>query len=114
MLRQYTLRVVDFAGDIEYSTNQCLLTKRSLYLLVWNVTENIYELKEWLDCLVAYVPDSYVIIVGTHADKYTGEKATLVEKLNNLLDSEQRYGKLKYVDFHLGSCVSKRKYRKGL
>ena len=61
--------MLDFAGDIEESMYHCFLTNRSLYLLVWNVTQDPRSLKEWLNWLVAYVPNSFVMVVGTHADR---------------------------------------------
>ena len=70
-------RVWDFAIQEEYYvTHQCFLTKRSLYLLVWNVTEG-YEgvagLKPWLNNISTQAPGSYIIVVGTFLDKVCEE-----------------------------------------
>ena len=64
--------VWDFAGQEEYyATHQVFLSKRSLYLAVWNVLEGkdgIAELKPWLSNIILRAPESRVIIVATHLD----------------------------------------------
>ena len=68
----FSFSVWDFAGQEEYyATHQVFLSKRSLYLAVWNVMEGkngIMELKSWLNNIIARVPESRIIIVGTHLD----------------------------------------------
>ena len=64
----------DFAGQEEYY--QCFLSKRSLYLLVWDVTEGdagVADLKPWLNNISIRAPDSCVIVVGTFLDKVSEE-----------------------------------------
>ena len=67
----------DFAGQKEYyATYQCFLSKRSLYLLVWNVTEGdegVADLKPWLNNISVRAPDSCIIVVGTFLDKVSEE-----------------------------------------
>ena len=65
--------VWDFAGQKEYyATHQVFLSKRSLYLAVWNVMDGkdgITELKSWLNNIIVRAPESRIIIVGTHLDE---------------------------------------------
>ncbi|XP_064627387.1 leucine-rich repeat serine/threonine-protein kinase 1-like [Lineus longissimus] len=62
----------DFGGKREYyATHQYFLSKRALYLVVWNMEHGdngIKGLHQWLVNIQARVPDSNVIIVGTHLD----------------------------------------------
>ena len=78
----------DFAGQKEYyATHQCFLSKRSLYLLVWNVTEGeagINDLKPWLSNISVRAPNSCVIVVGTFLDKVS-EEDRQSGKINDLL-----------------------------
>ena len=68
----FSFSVWDFAGQEEYyATHQVFLSKRSLYLAVWNVMEGkdgITELKPWLNNIILRAPESQIIIVGTHLD----------------------------------------------
>ena len=55
-----------------YATHQCFLTRRSLYLLLWNITEGVdglIGLRPWLENIEGRAPKSPVIVVGTHLDK---------------------------------------------
>ncbi len=67
-----SLRCWDFGGQIVYhATHQFFLSKRSLFLLVWNTRtgfdqSNIYY---WLDAITARAPDSPILIVATHTDQ---------------------------------------------
>ncbi len=51
-LKSITFMTWDFGGQEEYyATHQCFLSRRSLYLVVWNVThflQGAEELKPWL------------------------------------------------------------------
>ena len=68
----FTFSLWDFAGQEEYyATHQVFLSKRSLYLAVWNVTngeKGILELKPWLNNIILRTPGSQILIVGTHLD----------------------------------------------
>ncbi|XP_030371278.1 leucine-rich repeat serine/threonine-protein kinase 1 isoform X2 [Scaptodrosophila lebanonensis] len=65
-------RTWDFGGQKEYyATHQYFLSKRSLYLVLWNITDGnkgLAELLQWLGNIQARAPNSPVIIVGTHFD----------------------------------------------
>ncbi|CAH0558750.1 unnamed protein product [Brassicogethes aeneus] len=65
-------RTWDFGGQKEYyATHQYFLSKRSLYLVVWKITDGhrgINEILQWLVNIQARAPNSPVIIVGTHYD----------------------------------------------
>ena len=51
-LKSITFMTWDFGGQEEYyATHQCFLSRRSLYLVVWNVTHGMKgaeEIKPWL------------------------------------------------------------------
>ena len=85
--REFTFSIWDFAGQEEYyATHQCFLSKRSLYLLCWNITEHdkgIAELKPWLNNISLRAPGSSVVVVATFLDKVSEEDRTsgLVEEL---------------------------------
>ena len=76
--KTFHFSIWDFAGQEEYyATHQCFLSKRSLYLLVWNVTEGdagVADLKPWLNNISVRAPDSCVIVVGTFLDKVSEEE----------------------------------------
>ncbi|KAG1714290.1 Leucine-rich repeat serine/threonine-protein kinase 1 [Nymphon striatum] len=65
-------RTWDFGGQREYyATHQYFLSKRSLYLAVWKITDGekgVNEILHWLVNIQARAPNSPVIIVGTHYD----------------------------------------------
>ena len=75
--KMFHFNIWDFAGQEEYyATHQCFLSKRSLYLLVWNVTEGdagVADLKPWLNNISVRTPDSCVIVVGTFLDMVSEE-----------------------------------------
>ncbi|KAM3721655.1 Leucine-rich repeat serine/threonine-protein kinase [Dirofilaria immitis] len=68
-----TFRTWDFGGQREYyATHQYFLSRRSLYILVWKVTDGdaaLPDLHQWLINIQARAPNSPVIIVGTHVDQ---------------------------------------------
>ncbi|OQV15651.1 Leucine-rich repeat serine/threonine-protein kinase 1 [Hypsibius exemplaris] len=82
-----TFRTWDFAGQREYyATHQYFLSRRSIYLVVWNMMDGvagIREVTQWLVNIQARAPSSPVIIVGTHLDEIRGTKNApdLVEDL---------------------------------
>ena len=86
--KTFYFNIWDFAGHEEYcATHQCFLSKRSLYLLVWKVTEGdagVDDLKPWLDCISTRASNSCVIIVGTFLDKVS-EEDRKAGKINILL-----------------------------
>ena len=86
--KTFHFSIWDFAGQEEYdATHQHFLSRHSLYLLVWNVTEGdagIADLKLWLNNISARAPNSHIIIVGTFLDKVS-EEDRRSGKLHNLL-----------------------------
>ena len=91
--KTFHFSIWDFAGQEEYyATHQCFLSKRSLYLLVWNVTEGdagIADLKPWLNNISVRAPDSCVIVVGTFLDKVS-EEDRQSGKIDDLLREVQK------------------------
>jgi Leucine-rich repeat (LRR) protein/GTPase SAR1 family protein len=66
------LNTWDFGGqDIYRATHQFFLTRRSLYLLVWNARVGAAQSKldYWLNMISILAPDSPVILVATHIDE---------------------------------------------
>ena len=98
--KTFHFSIWDFAGQEEYyATHQCFLSKRSLYLLVWNVTEGdagIADLKPWLNNISVRAPDSCMIVVGTFLDKVSeedrqsGKIDALLEKVSKLTTQYRR------------------------
>ncbi|XP_070567306.1 leucine-rich repeat serine/threonine-protein kinase 1-like [Ptychodera flava] len=76
---QVTFSTWDFGGQKEYyATHQYFLSKRSLYLLLWKITDGekgVNELQQWLVNIQVRAPDSPVIIVGTHYDEVLRRKS---------------------------------------
>ena len=69
----YQINVWDFGGqEIMHSTHQFFLTKRSLYLLVLDVTmsEGENRIEYWLKIIQSFGQDSPVIIVGNKTDQH--------------------------------------------
>ncbi|XP_021358112.1 leucine-rich repeat serine/threonine-protein kinase 2-like [Mizuhopecten yessoensis] len=68
----YTINTWDFAGQEDfYSTHQCYLTDRAVYLVVMDLRRGMEELnllRSWLANIHARAPGCPVIVVGTHAD----------------------------------------------
>ncbi|XP_052745709.1 leucine-rich repeat serine/threonine-protein kinase 1 isoform X2 [Bicyclus anynana] len=68
-----TFRTWDFGGQQEYyATHQYFLSKRSLYLVVWKVSDGRKGLAaalQWLRSIQARAPGSPVIMVATHYDQ---------------------------------------------
>ena len=86
--KTFHFSIWDFAGQEEYyATHQCCLSNRSLYLLVWNVTEGdagVADLKPWLNNISVRAPDSCIIVVGTFLDEVS-EEDRQSGKLDDLL-----------------------------
>ena len=78
----------DLVGQEEYHPiHQYVLSKRSLYLLVWNVTEGeagFADLKAWLNSISVQAPHTCVVVVGTFLDKVSEEDRHL-GKIDDLL-----------------------------
>lgn len=78
----------DFGGQQEfYATHRYFLSRRSIYLVVWRLTdgiEGIIEIQQWLVNIQSRAPSSPVIIVGTHEDLVDGgERGEIVCRLQD-------------------------------
>ena len=91
---KFHFSIWDFGGQKEYySTHQCFLSRRSMYLLVFNLTDGdngIEEMKPWLNNIALRAPGSCVIIVGTHLDLIPSEHrsgfvSVLLQKVKQLI-----------------------------
>ena len=66
------LNTWDFGGQhVYHATHQFFLTRRSLYLVVWNARLGAEQgrLHYWLDTIKALAPDSPILLVATHTDE---------------------------------------------
>ncbi|KAK3754845.1 hypothetical protein QZH41_011322 [Actinostola sp. cb2023] len=94
----------DFGGQREYyATHQCFLSHRSLYIVMWKVTDGekgVNEIEPWLLNIQARAPDSPCIIVGTHYDMLTTE-----EKRSNLVPDLQQMIKDRYIAREFGGGI---------
>ena len=66
------LNTWDFGGrHIYHATHQFFLTKRSLYIVVWNARLGVEQgrLHFWLETIKALAPDAPVLLVATHTDE---------------------------------------------
>ncbi|XP_024943937.1 leucine-rich repeat serine/threonine-protein kinase 1 isoform X2 [Cephus cinctus] len=90
-------RTWDFGGQKEYyATHQYFLSKRSLYLVVWRITDGfkgVSEIFQWLVNIQSRAPNSPVIIVGTHYDMSADQSEVLQQyirdKFINVVDAEK-------------------------
>ena len=91
----------DFGGQKEYyATHQCFLSQESLYLLLFNLRhgrEGVKELQPWLNNLALRVPQSCVIIVGTHLDEMRNENVGEILAYVNTI-AEPFQNRLRIVD----------------
>jgi len=76
----------DFGGQEEfYATHRYFLSRRSIYLVVWRLTDGlpgILGIQQWLVNIQSRAPNSPVVIVGTHEDLIEGgEKGASVREL---------------------------------
>jgi len=82
----YVINTWDLKGrDDLYSAYQCLLSSRTLFLAVYDVskgTSEIDSLKPWLLNIHACAPEASVMLVGTHKDKVPKDQVT--ELLNEI------------------------------
>ncbi|HEY6285032.1 MAG TPA: COR domain-containing protein, partial [Ktedonobacteraceae bacterium] len=66
------LNTWDFGGQqIYHATHQFFLTKRSLYIVVWNARLGVQQgrLDYWLETIKAHAPDAPVLLAATHVDE---------------------------------------------
>ena len=67
---EITLNTWDFGGQhIYHATHQFFLTRRSLYLLVWDARAEEGRLDFWLETIRVFAPKAPVLLIATHADE---------------------------------------------
>ena len=84
----FVLSTWDPAGQEDfYSTHQCFLSSRALYLAVYDASrgpEDLESLRSWLLNIKAAAPGASVILVGTHADRVkTDDRKSYFKNLEN-------------------------------
>jgi len=98
--QKYRLNVWDFGGqEIYHSTHQFFLTKRSLYLLVWDaLAEDEYgRIDYWLKTIQSLAGDSPIIIVVNKCDSDLGR----LHRLDDI-DYKERFSQI--IDIFYVSC----------
>lgn len=93
--QDYKLNVWDFGGqEIYHSTHQFFLTKRSLYLLVWDALaeEEYGRIDYWLKTIQSLAGDSPIIIVVNKCDRGIGRIRRLDEA-----DYKERFPQIKRI-----------------
>ncbi len=98
--QKYRLNVWDFGGqEIYHSTHQFFLTKRSLYLLVWDaLAEDEYgRIDYWLKTIQSLAGDSPIIIVVNKCDSDLGR----LHRLDDI-DYKERFSQI--IDIVYVSC----------
>ena len=94
--KSFNFSIWDFPGqEVYHAICQYFLSKHSLYLLVWNVTEGeagVSDLKPWLNNISVRAPNSCVIVVGTFLDEVSEEEQKL-GKIDDLLQKVKRLTK---------------------
>ena len=82
----YVISTWDLKDRVDlYSAFQCLLSSRTLFLVVYDVSKGVGEidaLKPWLLNIHACAPEASVMLVGTHKDKVP--KDQVAELLNEI------------------------------
>ncbi|XP_064473089.1 leucine-rich repeat serine/threonine-protein kinase 1-like isoform X2 [Ornithodoros turicata] len=114
-----TFRTWDFGGQREYySTHQYFLSKRSLYLVVWRITDGergVKGIHQWLINIQARAANAPVLIIGTHQDlvketfpaSYSEDLQHLIrEKFINVVDAD-KCGLPRVLDTVEISCKTK-------
>ena len=99
--KTFHFSIWDFASqEAYYATYQCFLSKRSLYLLVWDITEGdkgVGDLKPWLNHISVRAADSLIIIVGTFLDKVSEDdrqSGKIDELLRKVFELTAQYRRL--------------------
>lgn len=93
--QEYRLNVWDFGGqEIYHATHQFFLTRRSIYLLVWDaLSEDEYgRIDYWLRTIQSFADDSPILIVVNKCDRDNGRRKRLY-----LEDYQDRYPQVKNI-----------------
>lgn len=85
--RRFKINIWDFGGqEIYHSMHQFFLTKRSIYILVWNGRENDVnnKIEDWIKLIKSFGGDSPIIFVTSKIDdsNYSVDKKYLKDKYN--------------------------------
>ena len=104
----------DFGGQEEYyATHQAFLSRRSLYLLIWDVRDGekgIDDLAPWLHNIEARAPQSPVIVIGTHIDQLeSANRQRELHEFKELIETryQERYTAGQYLKVDPGLPVIK-------
>eukprot|EP00026_Physarum_polycephalum_P000223 Phypoly_transcript_00223.p1 GENE.Phypoly_transcript_00223~~Phypoly_transcript_00223.p1 ORF type:complete len:1946 (-),score=272.21 Phypoly_transcript_00223:42-5636(-) len=68
----------DFAGqEVYYATHAFFLSARSIFIVCFNMAtgDDAAKVPYWLECISAWGPGSNVVIVGTHLDEVSKDRA---------------------------------------
>lgn len=93
--KKYNLNIWDFGGqEIYHSTHQFFLTKRSLYILVWDARaeEEYGRIDYWLRTIESFAEDSPIIIAINKCD----ENVTRINRID-LKEYKERYPQIRLV-----------------
>ena len=93
--KRYNLNIWDFGGqEIYHSTHQFFLTKRSLYILVWDARaeEEYGRIDYWLRTIQSFADDSPIIIAINKCD----ENVTRINRID-LKEYRERYPQIRCV-----------------
>ena len=93
--QDYKLNVWDFGGqEIYHATHQFFLTKRSLYLLVWDALaeEEYGRIDYWLKTIQSFADDSPIILVVNKCDNNIGRYSRIDET-----DYKERFPQIKNI-----------------
>lgn len=93
--KKYNLNIWDFGGqEIYHSTHQFFLTKRSLYILVWDARaeEEYGRIDYWLRTIESFANDSPIIVAINKCD----ENVTRINRID-LKEYKERYPQIRCV-----------------
>ena len=93
--KKYNLNIWDFGGqEIYHSTHQFFLTKRSLYILVWDARaeEEYGRIDYWLRTIESFAEDSPIIIAINKCDK----DITRINRID-LKEYKERYPQIQRI-----------------
>ena len=119
-LQDYTLKVFDLAGDVEYlRTHMLFLSENNLFLAVFDMSQYVVgnicrtsdqlgRLELWLETIQSHNPGSHCIITGTHADHpmLSEEMKQIVrQQICQLVAKYQSHHLLFYENDYFDTCL---------
>ncbi|ETN84901.1 hypothetical protein NECAME_06625 [Necator americanus] len=88
------IRIAYIRSQREYhATHHYFLTRRTLYIVVWRVTDGevaLHDVQRWLINIQARAPNSCVILVGTHVDQISSNPSKFPKGFLDDVDSKIR------------------------